>query len=85
MTGNDKKEKQLREDKWRHALQTFYETRDMLGDPAKQTILRGLEREYHISFSENGCSPPERIESALRDMLGAGAQVIIGKWKEKLG
>lgn len=85
MTGNDKKEKQLREDKWRHTLQAFNETLDMLGEPAKQTILRALEQEYHISFSGNMCSPPEQIESALRNMLGEGAQVIIEKWKQKLG
>lgn len=81
MTGNDKKEKQFREDKWHHTLQAFNETLDMLGEPAKQTILRALEQEYHVSFPKNTCSTPEKIESALRNMLGAGAQVIIEKWK----
>jgi hypothetical protein len=76
--------KQLHDSKWRHMIQALHETLNMLGEPSKGAILHALEYDYKINFSESECSPPEQIESALQDMFGPGAEIIIKEWKEKL-
>ncbi|TLY04715.1 MAG: hypothetical protein E6K92_02465 [Thaumarchaeota archaeon] len=53
------------------------EALDVLGQPAKRTILSYLYRQKKIRIDTDYCSPLEEIEEALEDLLGSSAALIV--------
>ncbi len=56
---------------------------DVLGEPAKQTLMFYLAKHCSISFDDRGCSVRE-IESALKDIFGSGASIITDRMYREL-
>ena len=53
------------------------EALDVLGQPAKRTILYYLYHQKKIRIETDYCSPLEEIQDALEDLLGSSAALIV--------
>ena len=63
----------------------FDKSLDLLGNQSKRTLLLFLEKEYKISFTVSRAPKVEEIESALKSILGQGANLITDELRRNLG
>ena len=63
----------------------FDKSLDLLGEPSKRSLLLFLEREYKISFNESRAPRIDEIETALKSVLGQGANLITNELRRNLG
>lgn len=65
-------------------ITSLFDALDILGDYAKDRLVAVLKTHHKIRLSEQDCSPKEEIEAALITVLGAGGNVLVRLWNEKL-
>lgn len=62
----------------------IHDALEMLGENSSQALLYHLKDRYNIDV-ESGSIELDSLQSALTDLLGPGAEVIMGAIRQNLG
>lgn len=57
---------------------------DILGEPSKKALLFHLTHTYKIPLEAKDCCPLDKIEGALRQILGEGASLVVASINNEL-